>query len=87
MKNAIFFVLCIFLLTGCNPAVSLKPAELAKALDKQGWTYNDLPRELLGPGTIVTLSASRGVTYRGHISDCINDESVTAAIPGNAKIP
>lgn len=82
--------LCVMagiLISACGGEVPLKPSELAKSLEKEGWTYSDLPRELLGPGSIVSITDSSGISYRGNITECIDDPQVTEVVSGAAGIP
>jgi hypothetical protein len=87
LVNTLLVSLCTISITGCNGSTPLKPTELAKALEKEGWTYTDIPRELLGPGSIVSITDSAGISYRGNLTDCIDDPDVTNIKIGTAGVP
>ncbi len=57
-------------------SVNVNPAPLVRTLEGKGWTYVDFPRELLGAGSIVSISDSQGIRYRGDINDCVPKEAI-----------
>lgn len=66
--------------------VPLNPGAFVDALQKKGWTYVDLPRELLGPGSVVSISEAKGISYRGRIDACITNPDVLKVQEGNAGL-
>lgn len=73
--------ICLVVTTLASCA-ELQPKDLAKYLRQNGWTYVDVPRQLLGPGAIVTISKESGITYRGELSSCIDDQAVVTPKSG-----
>jgi hypothetical protein len=70
----------VFLLAAgasCAPKLALSPPSLVKALSERGWTYSDPPRGILSAGSIVSVSADRGVQYRSRLATCISDPQIT----------
>jgi len=59
--------------TGSLPLVS---EELALPLRNAGWTYVDMPRQLLGAGSIVSVTDVDGIRFRGRIGDCVPPEAL-----------
>jgi len=76
IKRAAFGLAAVIILAGagCPKKELLYDTTLSKALGEAGWTSVDFPRELLGAGTIVSITQSQGITYRGHLKDCVSAE-------------
>lgn len=76
-------MLIIFsLILGCSSVP--KPKGLQEHLEDNGWIYADIPRELLGPGSIVSITPQDGITYRGKIEDCVEGVEI---VSGAAALP
>jgi hypothetical protein len=64
--------------------------DLAKELRARGWVPVDFPREVLGPGSIVSITDSEGIRFRGRLESCVPRGSLRietrgAALPSEAK--
>src|SRR6266403_618234 len=74
-KN-ILTILSALTFAGCVTSGPLRPDPLAEPLEKAGWTFVDVPRQVLGPGTIVSIRDTDGIRYRGNIEDCVPSEAI-----------
>lgn len=86
----IFFVIMNIVSCASHTEKLLRGGELAKALPALGWIPVDLPRELLGPGSIVSISDVDGIRYRGSLSTCLQEDAIKirtfrAALPNSTK--
>lgn len=68
----------------------MRGGELGDALQRAGWTPVDFPREVLGAGSIVSITETSGIRYRGKLENClppglVKPERKNAALPGGAR--
>ncbi len=87
-----FTIICAVAQFGasCNGKVTEQMAtedELRLYLERNKWTYVDVPRELLGAGSIVSISEQDGLRYRGHITDCLPSGVIEIKDTGAAALP
>lgn len=70
----LFFVFMGTFLSACGGGIStpsLFPKKLLVELREGGWQFPETPREILGPGSIVSITDYDGIRFRGHVKDCI----------------
>lgn len=89
LLSSVSILSTLLVLTGCPShrySSDIVPNELVKVLNDAHWSYVDMPRQLLGPGSIVSITENDGIRFRGDISDCVDSSAIkiergTAAIP------
>lgn len=91
LKRALQFAM-VALVASCAGTIGtlMSGGDLAKELQKRGWTPVDFPREILGPGSIVSITDTEGIRFRGRVESCLprgllKVERKAAALPSETK--